>query len=330
MNKQIFRIFNPGGPKQDPKERRRGQLRRAQQTYRERKDVYTRNLERELGRTQANEALLLHRCQDLTATVEVMAGILLQHGIDPPPGLSAAGSYSWTNCTPHGSSNSLHPAHGDATTRGAAIEARNNLPPKADWDTPDLSWATPESSTDYASPVESWLSPGPQYQGGQSWATAAALPEPSTEVDQVTAGVEFVLKLEEPCLGHIHGDPAKPQEPNGHALTATSQILQVCGPRPPQDFLTTLCPSYKDAPGAILARLLSLSPDCASEGELTPAQAWNEIRCRPDYKGIGPQLLETLANKLRDAVKCHGFGAVLQQTVFEGLVFETLVVGRVF
>lgn len=154
-------------------------------------------------------------------------------------------------------------------------------------------------------------------------------------------------RLEEPCLGHVHGDPTKPDEPNGHALTTTSQLLHVCQPSLREE-PHALGVSYRSAPEAMLVRLLSLSPDLSSEGEITPIQAWNNILCRPHFGGTDTQSLRILAEKLRDAVKCHGrveptkpllvtatqvnnfasFGAVIQRALFEALVYETLVVGR--
>jgi hypothetical protein len=113
-------------------------------------------------------------------------------------------------------------------------------------------------------------------------------------------------RLEEPCLEHVHGDPAKPDEPNGHGLTTTSQLLYVCQASPSHMLPSALRMSCKSAPAAMLARLLSLSPDLSSDGEITPIQAWNNIFCRPNFGGMESQSLRILAEKLRGAVKCHG------------------------
>ncbi|KPM44090.1 hypothetical protein AK830_g2469 [Neonectria ditissima] len=84
MSKNIFRIFNPGGSKQDPVEKRRGQLRRAQQNYRDRKDKYATSLEKELARTRASEASLMRKVEQLQSTVKAFAGLLSVHAIDIP------------------------------------------------------------------------------------------------------------------------------------------------------------------------------------------------------------------------------------------------------
>jgi hypothetical protein len=56
----------------------------------------------------------------------------------------------------------------------------------------------------------------------------------------------------------------------------------------------------------MLERLLSLAPDLSDEGEMTPIQAWNNIRCRPNFGGLNARSLGILAERLKKAVKCHG------------------------
>ncbi|KZL66154.1 hypothetical protein CT0861_02986 [Colletotrichum tofieldiae] len=87
MSHKIFRIFNPGGPKEDPIDKRRAQLRNAQRSYRDRKDKYTKALEREVAQIRANEAELMTRCEQLSATVQALTELLAQHGIMTPPTL---------------------------------------------------------------------------------------------------------------------------------------------------------------------------------------------------------------------------------------------------
>ena len=84
MKNFAFRIFNPDGPKENPVERRRNQLRRAQQNYRDRRDNYTKSLEKELERTRAHEAELMRDAERLRSTVQGLAKLLSDHGIDVP------------------------------------------------------------------------------------------------------------------------------------------------------------------------------------------------------------------------------------------------------
>ncbi|KXX75007.1 hypothetical protein MMYC01_209366 [Madurella mycetomatis] len=116
--------------------------------------------------------------------------------------------------------------------------------------------------------------------------------------------MEFVLALEEPCLGHIHGDPNHPEQPNGHALTVSSQLLFLPSPSPPD--AKALSEARAKAPASILNRLLALSASLGLENEVTPVQAWNRIRCRPQFGQLGVDRLQSLTRKLGEAVKCHG------------------------
>ncbi|KAK6719570.1 hypothetical protein SNK05_002703 [Fusarium graminearum] len=183
---------------------------------------------------------------------------------------------------------------------------------------------SPESFGDFQGITESFQRP-PILFGQRGVAYNCRI----SDVDQVTAGVEFVLKIEEPCLDHLHGDLDKPCEPSNHALTVSAQLIAACDyPSPTISSPPPISATFNSLPTQMLERLLSLAPDLSSEGEVTPIQAWNIIRCRPDFGGLDTRSLSALARKLKKAVKCHGFGAVVKESVFEGLVYETLIDGR--
>lgn len=63
----------------------------------------------------------------------------------------------------------------------------------------------------------------------------------------------------------------------------------------------------QDVPRSIMDRLLALAPEVANDGELTPIQAWSEVQRKPLFGDLGVQNLMGLAEKLRDAAKCHGY-----------------------
>ena len=63
---------------------------------------------------------------------------------------------------------------------------------------------------------------------------------------------------------------------------------------------------YEDAHAVFLTRLLAAAPDIARPGEITPIQAWNDLKSRPLFGGLDVKSLMHLADTLRDAVKCHG------------------------
>ncbi|KXJ88054.1 hypothetical protein Micbo1qcDRAFT_207803 [Microdochium bolleyi] len=292
----MFRMFNPNKKsKEEAAEQRREQLRRAQNTYRQRKTRYVKDLETALSKSQQRE----HR---LVAELERLQTVCHHHGV-------------------------LTDARGTPT-----------LP------------SPPPSSTRL---------------GGFSSLAARAC-----DVDQATLGMTFVLKIEEPCLDHIHGDPKKPDEPSGHAMTATAHLLCLqreqshvrnASASPPQNRWTRnfksspastasasspgsswpsplLLAATADAsdsatqPSVILERLLALAPDVATlppsgagGGEsvgITPIQAWDEIRRRPVLGSLDLQCIMGLAEKLRDSARCHGFGAVVDHSVFQQLLVE--------
>lgn len=160
-------------------------------------------------------------------------------------------------------------------------------------------------------------------------------------------------RLETPCLGHLHGDLDKPDEPGGHALTASCHLWSISS-RPPespprsQPLPGTMC---RNVPAALLDSLLGLSSALVSDQDVTPVQAWNFIRCRPQFGALEVRRLNKLAVALRDAVKCHGcvwspppttpravipadiddrFGAVVNRRFFENLVLQLLLDGQPF
>ncbi|POS79353.1 hypothetical protein DHEL01_v202238 [Diaporthe helianthi] len=263
-NNNIFRMFNPQAPKVDRVEKRRAQVRQAQQAYRERKEVYTKALEREVAKSKAREAELLRENERLKDTVQKMAEKLEQLGGGGPDTAMSAPRKSMT--------------------RTMADNMSSMAPPLARLG----------------------------------------------DIDSVGLGVDFVLALEKPCLEHLHGDPEKPGDPSGHALTLSAQACAVSCPN------NTTSPVARESidphalPAAMLENLLALSKDVcpASDDRITPVQAWNLIRSQPHFGGFELEGLRTLAVVLKDVVKCHGFGAVLPQSVFRRLLFEFLLKGR--
>ncbi|EXA43177.1 hypothetical protein FOQG_13036 [Fusarium oxysporum f. sp. raphani 54005] len=315
MTDRIFRIFNPGEPKENPVERRRAQLRRAQQSYRGRKDKYARTLEEELAKSRAREAELARECEQLRAGLQNALQQLSQGPNSTDTGFREINYPINDYATPSrttGSSSGASPMYlGDPGYQSVDI-------------IPSPQLISPSSFGDFSDPSEGHGAPVLFNQGYSSHSRVG-------EVDQIVAGMEFVLKIEEPCLGHLHGDAKKPDEPGNHALTATAQLMAACGdtshtnnPRLPSS------PAFGNTPSTMLERLLTLAPDLSNEDEMTPIQAWNNIRCRPNFGGFSTSSLGSLAAKLMKAAKCHGFGAAIKRSVFEGLVYETLVTGQTF
>lgn len=320
MTDRIFRIFNPGEPKGDPVEKRRAQLRRAQQSYRDRKDKYTKALEAELARSRKSEAGLTFQIEQLRVKVQKLASLLSQNGISLPPDFD--NEEQLHDDVPRIDSSPL-------TTRGQPQTAEGFLS--------STDSTSPESVTDQGAIFNSRNRTLRQYSSRifsrhhepqVPAPTRTVQDEPGdrtrlAELDPTQVGMEFVLALERPCLNHLHGNPKKPLEPHGHALTTTVQ-LQASLSLPPIDPKNPVPPSYHNAPAAVLDRLLNLAPSVSPDGDVTPIQAWHFIRRQPQFGYFEVQRLNRLAERLREAAKCHGFGAAVQTGIFESAVREIL------
>lgn len=168
--------------------------------------------------------------------------------------------------------------------------------------------------------------------------------------DHIVVCLRF--RLETPCLEHLHGDPDKPQDPTGHALTLSSQACAVSCPSDTTSPVPSESIDQHALPAAMLENLLALSTEvCVTDDQITPVQAWNIIRSQPHFGGYELHSLQALAEILREVIKCHGyvvslvcetawcyaymcdsisFGAVIPQAVFSRLTFEFLLKGKPF
>ncbi|RFU80132.1 bzip-type transcription factor [Trichoderma arundinaceum] len=354
MAERIFRIFNPRGwfdletltqptltnvrpradagaiePKGDPVEKRRAQLRRAQQSYRDRRDKYTKALEAELARARKSEASLTFEVQQLRGIVGILTTHISRNGISLPSEVNSEGV----------SHDSVSPIDVPELTSHNNHHASGQTPNAAR--TPvDIQPVPAERSTDQGNdlnrgnlvlqqhgPTSFTQDPGSQATT-PTVTTLSSSDKPSgktclSELDATIVGMEFVLTLESPCLGHLHGYPHKPDDPQGHSLTTTVQ-LQSSLSLPPIDPKNPVTPSYHNAPAAVLERLLTLAPSLAPEGGLTPIQAWSYVRHQPQFALFEIRSINKLAERLLDEMRCHGFGAAIQKDIFESAVREII------
>lgn len=257
-------------------------------TYRERKDRYTKALEAELAQGRAREAHLVLENEHLQDTVKELRAALAfahnqanghGHGFDNGNGNGAGNGLSpWTA--------QLEPPPPPAKTDLYGAFTNSGRSPAM--------LPSPASASDALSVSVAGLSPG----------SAARL----GDLDPTDVGMEFVLTLEQPCLGHLHGDPDTPQESNNHALTVSSKLCA---------YASTTTPSPRSAPHGILEAMLQLSPALGvPDAGLTPVQAWHKMRAQPAFARLELGTLQALATTLRELVQCHGFGAVIAQDVF--------------
>ncbi|ERS97088.1 uncharacterized protein SPSK_02569 [Sporothrix schenckii 1099-18] len=316
MPRNIFRVFNPNATPEDRAEKRRAQLRQAQQTYRERKDRYTKALEAEIADGRAREAHLVQENERLHDTVkELRAALALARG--QANGQANGHDQRHDHGHDHGYDfNNLSPW--SAQLEPPTPLAKDSPYVKGHANTNSYSPAmfpSPVSASDASAPAPA---PPPSDTSVAGWSPTPGAAARVGDLDPTDVGMEFVLTLEQPCLAHLHGDPASPLESNNHALTVSSKLCA---------YASTTTPSPKTAPHNILEAMLRLSPALGvPDTSLTPVQAWHRVSAQPQFARLELGTLQALATTLRGLVQCHGFGAVIAQDVFADRV-EALLVG---
>ncbi|GAP83552.2 hypothetical protein SAMD00023353_0200740 [Rosellinia necatrix] len=302
MASHIFRMFSPEKSQEDRTKKRKAQLRRAQLTYRERKERYTKALEEHVAEARANEAGLYEEIQDLRRTVQQLTAFIHDHGMQLPDQIQLMVESSRV------------PEDATASDWVPEQGQQQHWPQEAD----DATTATNRLHStlhDEGTKTGTTSNPGDLLRLG--------------DLDPLAMGMEFVLTLERPCVNHLYPGQDKAHEPGGHALTVSGQLA----PAYPKSVFEAHAPHEtfcRELPERSLHSLLALSSTLVPESEITPVQAWNLIRCQPLFGGLEARNLWDLAEKLRGATTCHGFGAVIKQDFFERVMFETLLVGRAF
>ncbi|KIY00245.1 uncharacterized protein Z520_03930 [Fonsecaea multimorphosa CBS 102226] len=349
---------------------RREQLRKAQKTFRERRDQYLRVLEKSVRRLQATEAKLQNEVdqleRDLAATKSKLAQCEAELRKSTP---LTHYNYAYSNKSgyvPGSGEFNLAPEIGGAekpaylsppyscaeSGAGASvsgtsscstlvwIETMNGQPVQMHvQQTQDFGFLPPNGSKN-------------AYAGALSPASASLGPDRSAttilvaQLDAVAVAMEFVLKLESPCLPHLqkseeeenNPSTSSSSSPHGHVHTASAALL-CCYPSPSSS--STVSPptstSYADtkintshasplsppatsssspsfspltwpAPKATLERLLEISDNLPIDrpSELTPVQAWHCVRQSPSFTSMNVQGLNRMAERLVAHVKCYG------------------------
>ncbi|KAF1974469.1 hypothetical protein BU23DRAFT_461515 [Bimuria novae-zelandiae CBS 107.79] len=298
--------------------RRREQVRRAQKTHRERKEAYIKSLETEVVQLRANEARLFQETKALYAKLSAMKKLLATNGIsvplEQPQGVGDAGvDFS------DQSSEELFEFNISKTTKHQQerIQVRRQSKRRGKG----------EAGTATASMKHFFLS---QYPIVQETSDASLFNPTETIVSQsdpTAIGMDFILALEAPCLGHLPQDEqTSTLTSSGHALMASATLLHhhhISATDLGQVTTWTISESGVE-------RLLELSKSIPLDGEVTPVQAWDHIRKHPQYEVLSYERLERLKSSLIQHVKCYGFGGVIAQDVFENALFDTFVVASVF
>ncbi|KAF2798912.1 hypothetical protein K505DRAFT_266757 [Melanomma pulvis-pyrius CBS 109.77] len=318
------------GSEGDPKDKdsvayrkRREQVRKAQRTHRERKESYIKALENEVLQRRTNEAKILQEQRNLNAEVARLKRILDRSGVpydasqghvQLPPSLDLSSAPSSASLSSVGILTSpfhqqqLHVCS-PQTSGGSQFFFSESS-----------SEASPPAGSGKAKQKHSFFrSRGRSEASDADSSSAADIAASSTnapgkhirDLDQTNLGMEFVLTLEAPCLHHTQNAPGESHTPTGHALTASAPLL-FQSPTQPVNTSTTKFPPW-ETPNIGLEKLLSLSFNFElDDGEVTPVQAWQQIRAHPEFGALEVKNLRWLVEELGKGAKCHGFGAVIE------------------
>ncbi|KAF2029850.1 hypothetical protein EK21DRAFT_66921, partial [Setomelanomma holmii] len=285
---------------QNPQQKRKDQIRRAQKTHRERKEAYIKSLELEVVQLRANEARILQETRKLYGQIGKLERLLDKHNIQD----RSNGQYK-----------GLH-----RIGRMVAVIIRELRPTSlivrhleaqrfADADIPS---ALPASQSASTTPTSSPF-------------MSTSITKRVSDLDLMVVGMDFVLSLESPCFSHMF--PYSTTATTGHALCVSSTLLH----HHPSPSPSPSEPATWQVPALSIERLLELSRSIPLlEGEMTPVQAWDVVQKHPEFAELEIERLEGLKERLLKGVKCYGYGGVVDQVTFEDAVFETFVVGRVF
>ncbi|OCT53373.1 hypothetical protein CLCR_09883 [Cladophialophora carrionii] len=331
---------------------RREQLRKAQKTFRDRRDQYLQTLEKTVQRQQGNEARLQneveHLKRELVATKLRLAdreAKLSQFRESSDP--SNHSRNGWRNFAypsrENGANAYLTPSSESAASDAESFASSNTtlvwIETKNDQPVQLHVQLQGGDGTNAATSNTSSLSPNPLMQAG-------LLPAYVSQLDVVVVAMEFVLKLESPCLPHLRANaedsiPASTargsvrSSPHGHVHTASAALL-CCSPSSspltasqspstPSLATSTTAPSWP-IHKATLERLLDISETLPLDQalELTPVQAWRCIAQTPNFNMLEVDFLHHMSDKLLAHVRCYGFGAVVRRDFLMKLLAEVL------
>ncbi|EED15695.1 conserved hypothetical protein [Talaromyces stipitatus ATCC 10500] len=281
--------------------KRREQVRKAQRSrvyssHRERKAHYHSTLESEVLRLRTNEASFLKKISDLEAQLYSLQEVIKINGIELPT-VEKYGRHATELDT---NAALMLPIVGDPNVENTV----HDIP------APRQRSKNANSTTDI---TQTLSSPSPKL--GQPAEAGSAM-----DKTLLAHGMEFVLTLEKPCLGHINVDLNNSSEPSGHVLTASMPLLSTH--HYPHSF-NDGSPSL-EASRTIFERLTTLSSELVHDEEFSPIQLWNYIMDQPLAYKLDITQLRVLAESLVHHVRCYGFGAVLEKEVCVKMVARIL------
>ncbi|OAA63473.1 hypothetical protein SPI_03636 [Niveomyces insectorum RCEF 264] len=299
-------------PAQD---KRRSQVLQAQRTHRQRTQMYIKMLEREVLRLRDSERQAIEKAETLQQQVDGLLQSLPQHGVVSSTGSEASSSYQ-----------DASPAYSHVTSN---FEGDRGVYVNLDF--------SPQSQC--ASALVSEESPHDKTQSTPSWSreviprtlatTADSLPGDTAParfsanalLADPRVGIQFVLELEADCMDHLRGKHLDHAHSTGHDSEGSfsGHMSTVCLPLWQQNASAASSTASYSISTSELERLLQSSAQLGlPPPEITPVQIWNRVRWL-DLPG-GSDALARLTRELKEHVVCLGFGAILEESVVEGIL----------
>ncbi|WEW61668.1 hypothetical protein PRK78_007160 [Emydomyces testavorans] len=287
--------------------RRREQVRRAQRNHRARKENYIKVLEKEFRTLRNEEDSIVMETQKIVDENKMLREIMLANGISfpgrtPPPKTQSRPPTVVRVVGDPGSEQRL-----EVSVDGVSDTPRIFLP----------------GSVQKIAPLEETVSSVPPKVNSHSTSGAnycnhtdlASSPQHPLGLDTTQVGVDFVLFLEHHCLQHARTSCAKSPF-SGHVLTFQTPLI-ANGPEILRNNDTW------EIPACHLDRLFELAAALDLDGDITPVQAWKRIKQHPSFHKLDAERLRSLSTSLRKEVQCFGFGAVIDEELFDMYLEKT-------
>ncbi|KAF2015668.1 hypothetical protein BU24DRAFT_421972 [Aaosphaeria arxii CBS 175.79] len=315
---------------QDKQQKRREQVRRAQKNHRDRKEIYTKQLEREVVQLRSNESRLFQETKSLYAEISILKDLLSQHGIPIPTGTkqqlmgnqAEASSPAFIfNLPTRSGKNEPERIHIQKTTAPNTQDKPISAGPSSAGSASHSAYSSPPNLPAFQYHIT------PNVHGSGAITAQNSSSFNVTNPDITSIGIDFVLTLENPCLGHTEAPESDELKPTGHALTATATLLHQCAAS--THSRAGLDRTWQVSEAGI-ERLLELARNLPLADEITPVQAWDYIRHHERFSTLQLSDLERLKTSLLAYIKCHGYGAVIDLNIFESLVLESFSLGRAY
>ncbi|KAL3459555.1 hypothetical protein BJX64DRAFT_264558 [Aspergillus heterothallicus] len=271
--------------------KRKEQLRRAQQNYRQRKEGYIKSLETEVVNLRTTRTDLQSETRRLSAEIGWLRHIIAENQItlpSVPQEILALG--------PGSGCRQSSPASATATVGVGHDHLSNRRLIVGDG-----------ASSLSVSPRSIVAEPGPE-----------RTPSPWRNQGDVVVAMNFILSLEGPCLDHVRSalESPDPHTGHGHALTLTASVFRLY----PDSASSHEHEKLLSVSRTTLDRLLELSAQLPTDDELTPIQVWAFLCQNAAVAGAQAERVMAVAERLLGHIKCYGYGAVIPR----GVVTEAL------